>query len=676
MQAKAPTSPLGDSIEPRTENLEYATDQKESFVPRRAFGTAAERARRNLNAKLANPLAGYSHEELRRQGINFAITHQIGDEGDIRAFGLGAMLAQAPEKFENVPGLTVQELEVLRHEFEHRWSQPWTMYLVIILCSLSAAVQGMGKFVSYIPPARSNVSDETVVNGAQIFYKHQFGIADENISRHNWISGLVNAAPYLCCAIVGCWLTVPFNSWFGRRGTIFITCIFSATTCLWQGCCSTWWSLFIARFALGFGIGPKSATVPVYAAETAPPAVRGALVMQWQMWTAFGIMFGYAADLAFFQVPDSSGIVGLNWRLMLASALVPAVIVCCFVFMCPESPRWYMSRNLYDRAYQSMCSLRFNKVQAARDMYYMYTLLEAEKSMKLGQNKLLELINVPRNRRAMFASEIVMFMQQVCHNLTSILGQLRLITCQFCGVNVLAYYSSEIFLQTASEHSKLTVSNQRKALTASLGWGLINWLFAIPAVYTIDTFGRRNLLLSTFPLMALSMFFTGFSFWIPEDTGNNARLGCTALGTYLFGVFYSVGEGPVPFTYSAEAYPLYVRSYGMALATATTWLFNFVLAITWPSLRIAFKDQGAFSWYAAWCIVGWWMILMFMPETKGKTLEELDQVFSVSTRFHARYGLRQIPFFFKRYVFRQKVQPEILYERDYSFENLAGGGLV
>lgn len=125
---------------------------------------------------------------------------------------------------------------------------------------------------------------------------------------------------------------------------------------------------------------------------------------------------GYAADLAFYQVPDSSGIVGLNWRLMLASALLPAVIVCCFVFTCPESPRWYMSRNLYDRAYQSMCSLRFNKVQAARDMYYMYTLLEAENSMKLGQNKLLELINVPRNRRAMIASELVMFMQQVRHH--------------------------------------------------------------------------------------------------------------------------------------------------------------------------------------------------------------------------------------------------------------------
>lgn len=239
---------------------------------------------------------------------------------------------------------------------------------------------------------------------------------------------------------------------------------------------------------------------------------------------------------------------------------------------------------------------------------------------------------------------------------------------------MLAYYSTEIFLSTSRGDNKLTSSSQRKALTASLGWGLINWLFAIPAVYSIDTFGRRNLLLSTFPLMALAMFFTGFSFWIPEDTANNARLGCTALGTYLFGIFYSVGEGPVPFTYSAEAYPLYVRSYGMALATATTWFFNFVLAITWPALLDAFKPQGAFSWYAAWCIVGWWLILMFMPETKGKTLEELDQVFSVPTKFHAKYGLRQIPYFFKRYVLRKPVQPEILYEQDNSSANLADVG--
>lgn len=171
--------------------------------------------------------------------------------------------------------------------------------------------------------------------------------------------------------------------------------------------------MFIARFALGFGIGPKSATVPIYAAETSPPPIRGALTMQWQLWTAFGIMLGYAADLIFYQVADTPGIVGLNWRLMMASAMFPALVVCCFVFLCPESPRWYMSKKQYYRAYQSICTLRHHKIQAARDLYYMHTLLEAENAMKLGQNKVLELITVPRNRRAMIASTIVMFMQQV-----------------------------------------------------------------------------------------------------------------------------------------------------------------------------------------------------------------------------------------------------------------------
>jgi len=135
--------------------------------------------------------------------------------------------------------------------------------------------------------------------------------------------------------------------------------------------------------------------------------------MQWQMWTAFGIMFGYAADLAFFEIPDMPGITGLNWRLMMASAMFPAVLVCFFVFACPESPRWYMAKGRYDKAYHSMCRLRYSKLQAARDVFYIHTLLEAESSMRLGQNKVLELITVPRNRRALVASEIVMFMQQV-----------------------------------------------------------------------------------------------------------------------------------------------------------------------------------------------------------------------------------------------------------------------
>lgn len=117
----------------------------EKAVPQPPFGTAAERARRSLNAKLSNPLAGCSHTELRSQGRTFAELHEMGDESDIRAFELGAVLAQFPERYADVAGLTNQEKRVLGWEFTHRWSQPWKMYAVITLCSLSATVQGMGK---------------------------------------------------------------------------------------------------------------------------------------------------------------------------------------------------------------------------------------------------------------------------------------------------------------------------------------------------------------------------------------------------------------------------------------------------------------------------------------------------------------------------------------------------
>ena len=100
-----------------------------------------------------------------------------------------------------------------------------------------------------------------------------------------------------------------------------------------------------------------------------------------------------------------------------------------------------------------------------------------------------------------------------------------------------------------------------------MGTGILNWVFALPAFLTIDTFGRRNLLLFTFPFLALTNFWTGFSFWIKKK--KPTRVGMVTTGMYLFEVFYSPGMGPVPFTYSAEAFPLHVREIGMSFATAT-----------------------------------------------------------------------------------------------------------
>lgn len=434
-----------------TDYYDFDEEKDHDSLPLLEYSTADDRLRHSANARLQNPLAEFSDAALEKMAQAFCTDHFISDKDDVRAFRLGAILARDPTQHEKLRGLaTAEEMDVLAREMTHRWSQPWLLYLVIVLCSTCAAVQGM---------------DESVVNGAQLFYADQFGIGNHD-ERSTWLVGLVNSAPYLCCAFIGSWLTVPFNATFGRRGTIFFTCLISALACLWQGFVGSWWHMFIARFALGLGIGPKSATVPVYAAECTPSAIRGALVMQWQMWTAFGIMIGYAADLAFYHVPDQNHIVGLNWRLMMASAMVPAVIVCCFVFLCPESPRWYMSKGRHLDAYKAMCRLRYNKIQAARDVFYMSQLIQAESQVSVGRNKIVELVRVPRNRRAMIASEITMFMQQ------------------FCGINVIAYYSSTIFVESGF--------SEISALSASMAFGVLNFLFALPAVYTIDTFGRRN----------------------------------------------------------------------------------------------------------------------------------------------------------------------------------------
>ncbi|KAI9456302.1 MFS sugar transporter [Russula earlei] len=572
-----------------------------------------ENAFTNVNAKLSNPLAGLSHEQLINDGAEFARAHGLADKEEL--FKKGALAAQDPLAFESIPYFTEEEKNIFRREYTHRWDQPATLYHLVILCSVAAAVQGM---------------DEAVINGANLFYSKQFNIdpSSGNQSRNQWLLGLVNSAPYLCCAVLGCWLTDPLNRMFGRRGTIFICGLLSFLTCVWQGFTNSWVHLFAARFVLGLGIGPKSTTVPIYAAECTPPSIRGGLVMMWQMWTAFGIMLGYVADLAFFKIPDHGNIHGLNWRLMLGSAGVPALFLIAQVFFCPESPRWLISKGLYVDAFDSLRRLRRHPVQAARDLYYIHVLLEAEKELTHGKNRYLELFTVPRNRRASLASFVVMYMQQ------------------FCGVNVIAYYSSTIFTQANF--------TEIQALLASWGFGALNFAMALPAVYTIDTFGRRNLLLVTFPLMSLFLLMTGFAFWIPAG---NTRIAVVALGIYLFDCAYSPGEGPVPFTYSAEAFPLYIRDIGMSFATSVTWFFNFVVAMTFPRLLGAFKPQGAFGWYAAWNIVGFFAILLFVPETKALSLEELDQVFAVPTFTHAAYQLKALPHNIKKYFFRMKVDP-------------------
>ncbi|KAJ7679753.1 hypothetical protein B0H17DRAFT_1077620 [Mycena rosella] len=546
----------------------------------------------NVNARIQNPLHGIPKARLLAQVEDF-----VGEKGfhdQLKLFQKAALLAQNPKTFESIPELDEEDKATIRREITH---------LTVILCSIAGTSW-----------------DQTGSNGANLSFPIEFNIDPNDPGatgeRNQWIVGVINSAPYISSALIGCWLTDPLNNYLGRRGTIFFCAIFCTLSVIGSGCAQTWPQLFVCRILLGLGMGPKASTVPVFAAENTPASIRGGLVMSWQLWVninRFRIFLGFCANLALYQVGR------IAWRLQLGSAFLPAIPLLFGVYLCPESPRYLLKKGRYQDAYASFKRLRNTELQAARDLYYVHRQLMEEFAVLRGAtyfSRFFELFTVPRVRRASLAAFVVMIAQQ-------------------------AFYSSNVFVDAGY--------STKSALLASWGFGLVNFTFAFPAVW----FGRRNLLLFTFPNMAWSLLAAGLCFLIPISS--HARIPLIALFIFIFAAFYSPGEGPVPFAYSAEVFPLTHREMGMSFAVATNLFFASVLSVT-------------FGFYAGLNIVAVIMIFFLLPETKQRTLEELDHVFAVPTSRHIRYqGGTFLPYWIKKWILFQR---DAYLEPLYNFEEV------
>ncbi|MCJ1382156.1 hypothetical protein MMC17_005268 [Xylographa soralifera] len=626
---------------------EQLSDHDQAYVTSKTGGGSAfrsEEERRksvaqmssNVTGEIRNPLIGIPRAQLMQDVENYAQEHQLMDILPI--LRKGALVAQRPHGYENMPELDEHEREALRNETAHRWKHPKILYFTVILNSIAAAIQGW---------------DQTGSNGANLSFPTALGIPDNDdtcaaagtCASNAWLVGFINACPYVAIALFAGWMSDPLNNYLGRRGTIFLGAIFSLLSPIGMACSQTYGQLIACRILLGVGMGLKEVTVPVFSSEIAPTNIRGGLVMSWQLWTAFGIFLGTCANL----IVVNAG--AITWRLQFGSAFIPAIPLVLGIWYCPESPRWLLKKNRHAKAFKSLDRLRNTPLQAARDIYFIHAQLVQEEALieesglSVNSNfftRFLELFTIPRVRRATQASGIVMIAQQMC------------------GINIIAFYSSTVFADAGASNIG--------ALLASWGFGLINFIFAWPAVWTIDTFGRRGLLIFTFPQMFWTLLAAGMCFFIPSSggTGSNAQLGAVAFFIYLFDVFYSPGEGPVPFTYSAEVFPLSHREVGMSWAVATNNFWAAVLSLTFPRMVQAMTIQGAFGFYAALNIIALILIFLFLPETMKRTLEELDYVFAVPTRTHAHYQLTQVlPWWIKRWVLFRKdaVCPEL-----YKFE--------
>ncbi|KAK0966051.1 hypothetical protein LTR91_008597 [Friedmanniomyces endolithicus] len=553
---------------------------KANIEPESSASTAADEVE---DVAEDQPLRTLSHDTSDEDVEDFVNNYDLADH-----FGVlqkASLLLRHCGDQRRVPGLTDEESTAFSRESTHKWRQPKLLYFTIFVGALGAIEQGWA---------------QTGINGANLYLPEAMGIAS-NSSHDAVVLGLINCGIYVGQAFFGAWLSDPVNSRVGRRGAIFAGSALCLVGNLGSAISPSWPVLVAFRLALGAGLGLNSSSVNVYAAECAPAYIRGGLAVTWQAFTAFGIFVGFMANVALHDY-DASVI----WRLQLAAPFLPALPLLLLIYLCPEAAPWYCKGGRYDLAYALLSRLRNTELQAAIETYSAY--LSQRHYVKLYGDerrsfytKLRSLFTVSRTRYALYASSTVMLSQQLC------------------GINIIAFYSTTIFSSSGFSATA--------ALWASVVFGFINFIGAIPAVWTMDTLGRRSLLLWTLPAMAVTMLLASFSFSLPEGTSRFVTL---AGLIYTFCAIYSPGMGPVPCAYSAEVYPSESREVGMSFAIFTASIWATVLSLTFPALLESLGEQGTFALYAALNVLAWVMCWAFVRETKNLTLDEMDGIFQDS----------------------------------------------
>ncbi|RAH56625.1 fructose symporter [Aspergillus piperis CBS 112811] len=409
-------------------------------------------------------------------------------------------------------------------------------------------------------------------------------------------------------AMAGALIMTPLNFYFGRRNSIIISCLWYT---LGSGLCAGSRSvgmLFAGRFILGIGIGIEGGCVGIYISECVPPEVRGNLVSVYQLMIAFGEIIGYAAGGVFFDIPSGS------WRWMLGSSLLFSTILLVGMAFLPESPRWLASKGKYGRAWRVWKSLRDMADPKSLDEYLAMELsvkhdVDQSANEKWHQ-RYLEVCRTPRNRRALvYATAMIFF------------GQMT-------GINAVMYNMSNLM-------AKMNFDDRESVLMSMVGGGAL-FLGTIPAVFTMDKFGRRvwaqNILMF---IVGLALVGVGYLYTNNGvDYFNEHK--ATALGLFFSGlVLYMAFFGAyscLTWVVPAESFGFSTRSQGMAICSVFLYLWSFIVTYNFEGMQKAMTYTGlTIGFFGGLAALGFFYQLFFMPETKDKTLEEIDELFLMPT---------------------------------------------
>jgi sugar porter (SP) family MFS transporter len=337
--------------------------------------------------------------------------------------------------------------------------------------------------------------------------------------------------------------------------------------------------LFLAaRFVIGIAVGVASMLTPLYIAELAPPKIRGALVTLNQLAIVTGIVVAYYVDYLF----SASS----NWRAMFISAVVPSVILLIALIFLPESPRWLVTRRRAQDAYRILDRIERSE-DARRHLEDLKAITEVDKL------RFRDLFGGHFRKPLMIGVGLAIFQQ-------------------ITGVNAIIYYTPTI-LQMAGFQSA------RSAILATVLVGGVNLVLTVAALFLLDRVGRRPLLLFGIGGMLVSLVFLGCLFGAAHVS--RAAILSDVLA-YL--ACFAIGLGPVFWLLISEIYPTTIRGQAMSVASVTIWIFDLLVSVTFLSLIGAVGAKFSFWIYAAACAAAFVFAFWLVPETKGRTLEEIE----------------------------------------------------
>jgi SP family arabinose:H+ symporter-like MFS transporter len=426
--------------------------------------------------------------------------------------------------------------------------------------------------------------DTAVIAGVTPFIGPYFGLDELGLG---WAVSSV-----LVGCVLGTQLAGKPSDRLGRKKTLLGTAVLFFAGALGSALAEGFGAFILYRILGGVGVGAASVLSPVYIAEIAPPARRGRLVSVNQLALVIGILVAFFTN--YYLAPLGAD----NWRWMLGVGAVPALLFFVFLLFVPESPRWLLLKGRRPEALAVLGTI-VPRAQAERELRQMEIALG--ETPRSGFKELF----TPGYRRLLVMGIVLAVLQQAT------------------GINAILYYAPVIFEKAGS--------GTDVALLQTVAVGLVNLVFTLVAMATVDRFGRRPLLLLGQATMALFLLLLSAVFFLGRLEG----LG--VMGSLLgFIAAFAVSSGPVTWVLISEIYPNHLRGLAVSVATLALWVANFAVSYTFPAMLAGWQGGYTFLFYGVVNLLGFVFIKMTVPETKGKSLEELQYLLTQSKKYVPR----------------------------------------